>query len=125
MEESHDIILIIIIGAIILLQFYVFFGNYRKIQDYKKTIKKTKNFEIVEVSVPEEWIKDIEVDDILKDTEAFRKISSDFSSHIKTSKNSGTRVLKDEIDLANEEVDSNDSLFEDDDFEDYSDDDKN
>jgi hypothetical protein len=34
-------------------------------------------------------------------------------------------VLKDEIDLADEEVDSNDSLFEDDDFEDYSDDDKN
>jgi cell division protein YceG involved in septum cleavage len=125
MEESHDIILIIIIGAIILLQFYVFFGNYRKIQDYKKTIKKTKNFEIVEVSVPEEWIKDIEVDDILKDTEAFQKISSDFSSHIKPSKSSGTRVLKDEIDLADEEVDSNDSLFEDDDFEDYSDDDKN
>jgi hypothetical protein len=105
MEKFHDIILIIIIGGIILLQFYVFFGNYRKIQDYKKTIKKTKNFEIVEVSVPEEWLKDIEVDDILKDTEAFQKISSDFSSRIKPSKNYKTHVLKDEIDLADEEVD--------------------
>lgn len=83
------------------------------------------SFFSIEVSVPEEWIKDIEVDDILKDTEAFQKISSDFSSHIKPSKSSETHVLKDEIDLADEEVDSNDSLFEDDDFEDYSDDDKN
>ncbi len=79
-ENSHDIILMIIIGVIIIAQFYVFIGNYRKIQDYKKTIEKTKDFKIVEVAVPEEWIKEIEVDEILRNPEGFQNISSEFTS---------------------------------------------
>lgn len=79
-ENSHDIILMIIIGAIIIVQCYVFWGNYRKIQDYKRTIEKTKNFKIVEVAVPEELIKEIEVDEILRNPEAFQNNSSEFSS---------------------------------------------
>ncbi len=80
MENSHDTILIIIIGAIIFLQIYVFWRNYQKIQDYKKTIQNVKDFKIVEVSVPEEIVKSIEVDKILGNPEAFQNVSSEFSS---------------------------------------------
>lgn len=80
MDGLHDIILIAIIGAIILVQVFVFFGNYRKIQDYKKTIEKANDFKIVEVAVPEELIKEVEVDDILRNPEAFQGISTEFSS---------------------------------------------
>ena len=80
MENSHDIILLIIIGAIILFQGYVFWGNRRKIRDYKKTIQSIKDFSVVEVSVPEEWIKSIDVEEILKNPEAFQNVSSEFSS---------------------------------------------
>lgn len=80
MDGLHDIVLIAIIGAIILVQIYVFVNNYRKIQDYKKTIEKTQDFKIVEVAVPEEWIKEVEVDDILRNPEAFQNSSSEFSS---------------------------------------------
>lgn len=96
MEGIHDIILIAIIGAIILVQVYVFIGNYRKIQDYKKTIEEKQNFEIVEVSVPEEWIKEVEVDDILRNPEAFQGISSEFSSKM-------TEVTEENIKVYNEE----------------------
>lgn len=34
MDGLHDIVLIAIIGAIIVVQIYVFVNNYRKIQDY-------------------------------------------------------------------------------------------
>ncbi len=80
MDGLHDIVLIAIIGAIILVQIYVFVNNYRKIQDYKKTIEKTQDFKIVEVAVPDEWIKEVEVDDILRNPEAFQNSSSEFSS---------------------------------------------
>jgi|TARA_Y100000588_G_C14117618_1_gene865901 hypothetical protein len=80
MDALHDIVLILIIGAIILVQVFVFMGNYRKIQGYKKTIEKTRDFKIVEVEVPEEWIKEVEVNDILRNPEAFQSSSSEFSS---------------------------------------------
>lgn len=86
MENSfidHDTVLILIIGVIIIVQFYIFYINYRKIQDYKKTIEKTKGFKIVEVAVPEELIKEIEVDEILRNPEAFQNISSEFTSKVK------------------------------------------
>lgn len=79
MENLHDFILIAIIGVIIVIQILVFLGNYRKIQDYKRTIQKANDFKIVEVSVPEEWIKNIEVEDILKNPEEFGKVSNEFS----------------------------------------------
>lgn len=79
MENLHDFILIAIIGVIIVIQILVFLGNYRKIHDYKRTIQKANDFKIVEVSVPEEWIKNIEVEDILKSPEEFGKVSSEFS----------------------------------------------
>lgn len=79
MENSHDFILIGIIAVIILVQVLVFIGNFRKIKDYKRTIKKANDFKIVEVTVPEEWIKNINVEDILKNPEEFGKVSSEFS----------------------------------------------
>ncbi|MCH8535201.1 MAG: hypothetical protein LAT51_09050 [Flavobacteriaceae bacterium] len=88
MENSHDIILIIVIGAIILLQIYVFINNYIKIRNYKNTIKMAKEFEIVEVTVPDEWIKDLEVEDILKDPVGFQNSSSEFHEKIKSSSSS-------------------------------------
>jgi cell division protein YceG involved in septum cleavage len=111
MEISHDLILIIIIGIIILLQIFIFFGNYKKIKDYKKTIQKTKDFEIVEVSVPEEWIKNLEVDDILKDPAAFQNSSSEFHKKIESVSISEFDEHDEENDLS-EDNDSNDFLFE-------------
>ena len=80
MESYHNVIIILIIAAIIILQFFVFLNNYKKIKDYKKTIEKIDYFEVVEVEVPEEWIKNIEVDDILNDRESFEKLSSSYNS---------------------------------------------
>jgi hypothetical protein len=51
-----------------------------KIKRYKKTIKGIENFEIVEVSVPEDWIKEIDVEEILQNPEEFQKLSTGFSS---------------------------------------------
>lgn len=77
--ESHDYIIIAIIAGIIILQLWVFVVNIRKIGDYKKTIRQAKNFEIIEVEVPEEWIKEIEVKEILGNPEAFRELSANFN----------------------------------------------
>ncbi|NJY62536.1 hypothetical protein HC174_07155 [Salinimicrobium sp. CDJ15-81-2] len=116
MENSHDIILIIVIGAIILLQVYVFWGNYRKIQDYKKTIQDVKNFEIVEVSVPEEWISKLEIDEILQDPAAFQKLAADYSPNgIDAStgrKNSVQENYNDEIEFPEDEDQDDDKLPE-------------
>lgn len=78
---GHEYFIILIISAIIGLQIFIFFKNIRKINRYKKTIESVKDFDLVEVSVPEEWIKDIEVDEILNDPERFQKVSTSFSSH--------------------------------------------
>jgi hypothetical protein len=77
--ESHDYIIIAIIAGIIILQLLVFVVNIRKIGDYKKTIRQARNFEIIEVEVPEEWIKEIEVKEILGNPAAFRKLSANYS----------------------------------------------
>jgi len=77
--ESHDYIIITIIAGIIIFQVWVFVVNIRKIGDYKKTIKQAKNFEIIEVEVPEEWIKEIEVKEILGNPAAFRELSANFT----------------------------------------------
>jgi len=77
--ESHDYIIITIIAGIIILQVWVFVVNIRKIGDYKKTIKQAKNFEIIEVEVPEDWIKEIEVKEILSNPEAFRELSASYT----------------------------------------------
>ena len=53
-------------------------NNYKRIKNYKNAISKIDHFEVVEVEVPEEWIKNIEVDDILKDRESFEKLSSNY-----------------------------------------------
>lgn len=80
--ESHDYIIIAIIAGIIILQVWVFAVNVRKIGDYKKTIKQAKNFEIIDVEVPEEWIKDIELKEILGNPEAFRELSANFNNPV-------------------------------------------
>jgi len=76
--DQHDYIIIAIILGIILFQFIVFASNIRKISNYKRTIQKAKNFEIVEVAVPEDWIREIEVKEILSDPEAFRELSAKY-----------------------------------------------
>lgn len=76
--DQHDYIIIAIILGIILLQFIVFASNMRKISNYKKTIQKAQDFEIVEVEVPEDWIKELEVIEILNDPDGFRKSSSKY-----------------------------------------------
>ncbi len=77
--ESHDYIIIAIIAGIIIFQVWVFVVNILKIGDYKRTIRQAKNFEILEVEVPEEWIKEIEVKEILGNPEAFRKLSASYT----------------------------------------------
>lgn len=105
MDGLHDIILIIIIGVIILIQVYVFVGNYRKIQDYKKTIEKTSDFKIVEVLIPEEWVKEVEVDDVLRNPEAFQKSSSEFSSKMTLAPEEESQLIPDSeyVDTSQEE----------------------
>ena len=110
MEQGiHDVVLMIIIALIILLQFYVFWGNYRKIQDYKKTIEKAKDFKIVEVSVPEDLIKEIEVDEILDDPEAFQQSAARHlveQNEVEIeSENSRNKIYSEEIDFPDEEFD--------------------
>jgi DNA-directed RNA polymerase subunit delta len=78
----HDYIIILIIALIIGLQIYIFAGNISKINRYKNTIEDVKDFEIVEVSVPEEWIKEIEVKEILQNPEKFQELATGFSSTI-------------------------------------------
>lgn len=77
---SHDYIIILIIAGIIVFQILIFANNMAKIKRYKKTIKGIENFEIVEVSVPEDWIKEIDVEEILQNPEEFQKLSTGFSS---------------------------------------------
>lgn len=116
MKNSHDIILIIIIGAIIIAQFYVFWGNYLKIRNYKKTIQNVKSFKIVEVSVPEEWIKDIEVDEILRDPAAFRKLAEEFDpNNLKSqseTKDNSQKNYKGEIEFPEDEGYQNNGSIE-------------
>ena len=102
MESYHNVVIILIIAAIIILQFYVFLNNYKKIKDYKKTIEKIDHFEVVEVEVPEEWIKNIEVDDILKDRESFEKLSSTYDqeneeSYDELNENETSEDIKDDV----------------------------
>ena len=108
-QGTHDVVLMIIIAVIILLQFYVFWGNYRKIQDYKKTIEKAKDFKIVEVSVPEDLIKEIEVDEILDDPEAFQQSAARHlveQNEVEIeSENSSDEIYSEEIDFPDEEFD--------------------
>ena len=54
--------------------------NISKIKKYKKTIEDVKDFEIVEVSVPEEWIKEIDVEELLQNPDKFQELSTNFSS---------------------------------------------
>jgi len=77
---SHDYIIILIIAGIIVFQILIFANNMAKIKRYKKTIKEIDNFEIVEVSVPEEWIKEIDIEEILQNPEKFQKSPTGFSS---------------------------------------------
>ncbi|CAL67566.1 hypothetical protein [Christiangramia forsetii] len=76
----HDYIIILIIAVIIGIQVLIFWKNMSKIKKYKQTIEDVKDFEIVEVSVPEEWIKEIDVKEILQNPEKFQELSTNFSS---------------------------------------------
>ena len=76
----HDYIIILIIAVIIGIQVLIFWKNMSKIKKYKQTIEDVKDFEIVEVSVPEEWIKEIDVEEILQNPEKFQELSTNFSS---------------------------------------------
>ena len=119
MDGLHDIVLIAIIGAIIVVQIYVFVNNYRKIQDYKKTIEKTQDFKIVEVAVPDEWIKEVEVDDILRNPEAFQSSSSEFSSKISEAPEEDP-VLVDNTDYVEENLEDEEEFPEELEFPDTS-----
>jgi DNA-directed RNA polymerase subunit delta len=76
----HDYIIILIIAVIIGIQIFIFGKNMSKIRNYKKTIEDVKDFEIVEVSVPEEWIKEIDVEEILQNPEKFQELSTNILS---------------------------------------------
>ena len=78
----HDYIIILIIAVIIGIQIFIFVRNMSKIRNYKKTIEDVKDFDIVEVSVPEEWIKDIDVEELLQNPDKFQELSTNFSSTI-------------------------------------------
>ena len=119
MDGLHDIVLIAIIGAIIVVQIYVFVNNYRKIQDYKKTIEKTQDFKIVEVAVPDEWINEVDVDDILRNPEAFQSSSSEFSSKISEAPEEDP-VLVDNTDYVEENLEDEEEFPEELEFPDTS-----
>lgn len=76
--DLHDYIITGIIVGVIIFQVIAFLGNIKKIANYKKTIEQSKNFEIIEVEVPEDWIKDIEVKEILNDPDGFRESSAKY-----------------------------------------------
>lgn len=76
--DLHDYIITGIIVGVIIFQVIAFWGNIKKIGNYKKTIEQAKNFEIIEVEVPEDWIRDIEVKEILRDPAAFRELSAKY-----------------------------------------------
>ncbi len=76
----HDYIIILIILLIIGIQILIFGKNMSKIKKYKQTIEDVKDFEIVEVSVPEEWIKEIDVEELLQNPDKFQELASNFST---------------------------------------------
>lgn len=142
----HDYIIILIIVLIIGLQFFIFGQNISKIKKYKQTIEDVNDFEIVEVSVPEEWIKEIGVEEILQNPEKFQELSMNFSSTMEETdedpnafydqeeQNLGYNLIEDEEDQTyshkkNEQVQEIDfpeneesfeiEEFEEEDFEDY------
>jgi hypothetical protein len=63
---NHDATLIIIISIIIAIQVIVFVKNISKINSYKKTIGNVKNFTIVNVNIHEDQVKDISIEEVLK-----------------------------------------------------------
>lgn len=76
----HDYIIILIILLIIGIQILIFGKNMSKIKKYKQTIEDVKDFEIVEVSVPEKWIKEIDVEELLQNPDKFQELASNFST---------------------------------------------
>jgi len=78
--DLHDYIITGIIVGIIIFQVIVFLGNIKKIANYKRTIEQAKNFEIIEVQIPEDRIKNIEVKEILSNPAAFRDSSINFNT---------------------------------------------
>jgi DNA-directed RNA polymerase subunit delta len=80
--DLHDYIITGIIVGIIIFQLIAFSGNIKKISNYKKTIEQAKNFEIIEVEVPEDWIRDIEVHEILNDPDGFSESSAKYSNKV-------------------------------------------
>ncbi|AVR47064.1 hypothetical protein C7S20_18425 [Christiangramia fulva] len=72
-----------------------------KIKNYNRTIENVKDFEIVEVSVPEEWIKEIKVEDILQNPEKFQELSANFSSTMQETSEDPELELndKDQVDV--------------------------
>lgn len=110
--EQHDYLIIAIITGIIFLQVYIFAGNLRKIRNYKKTIQKANNFEIVEVAVPEDWIKNIEVEEILRDPDAFQQISNNYKYSNSDGESAEANLISEEIveqdkDISREEIQFN------------------
>lgn len=63
---EHDILIYIIVGFILVLQIKAFLGSYLKIKDYKQTMQKSKDFEMVEVYVNENEIDQINVETLVQ-----------------------------------------------------------
>lgn len=76
-------ILIIVIGGIIILQLTVFTRNMIRIFSYKQAIGKIDNYKIKHSIVPEEYIDEISVREILTNNipEAQNPLEADGSVH--------------------------------------------
>jgi len=107
----HDYIIILIIAVIIGIQILIFWKNMSKIKKYKQTIEDVRDFEIVEVSVPEEWIKEIDVEEILQNPEKFQELSTNFSSSMEE--------VDEDPDTFFDDEDQIDSRFDDQETEDH------
>ena len=110
----HDYIIILIIAIIIGIQIFIFSKNISKIKEYKKTIEDVKDFDIVEVSVPEEWIKDIDVKELLQNPDKFQELSTNFSSTMEETDEDPEVFFEDEdqIDSKFNDYESEEELLE-------------
>lgn len=128
MENIHDIIVYLIVGFILILQIKVFLGNYHKIQDYKNTIKQSKNFRMVEVFVDEHEVDKVDVDSLIiefheqemnkngkgsmdSEIEIFKNASPDHTANKKEEKANSQKDTEDLSSLHKEEDDEMGGLF--------------
>jgi hypothetical protein len=68
----HETIIIFIVLIIVVAQFAVGFTAWKKIDAYKKIIPEAVHFETVKVFIPESQVKNIDIDHVLRNPDAFQ-----------------------------------------------------